>query len=201
MAPALHETERDGKHPTRDATDSLALLWRRYTVWTERDEQHALGARQALREAAQSTRQQAGSVLHHQRARAAGGAHAVADALRSSATVLRQSDSPAIADYLDQAARGVEAASRRLREEDLDSLIGTAEDYARRQPAMFLGASVVAGLALGRFLKSSSARRNRGERSATVEAPAPPTVRRYDGPTATPRSDGETSAPADLLEY
>ena len=171
-------------------------------MWNERDEQHAQGARQALRETADSTKQQAGAVFHDQRDRVAGGAHAVADALRSSADSLRQSDSASVAGYFDQAAHRVEDLSRRLREEDFGSLMHTAQDYARRQPAVFLGASVAAGLALGRFLKSSSGRRERMAEPDTGYRPASTDMTpRYDGPAVPVRDGSPSPATSEFLEY
>jgi hypothetical protein len=42
----------------------------------------------------------------------------------------------------------------------MGELVGQVQDFARRHPTAFLGATVIAGFALIRFLKSSAASRN-----------------------------------------
>jgi hypothetical protein len=44
-----------------------------------------------------------------------------------------------------------------LRRRDLSELLGGVQDFARRQPTAFLGATVLAGFAVVRLLKSSTA--------------------------------------------
>jgi hypothetical protein len=63
---------------------------------------------------------------------------------------------PQVAPYVRQAADGLERASSALRERSVGDLFGMAEDFARREPVAFLGASVLAGFMLTRFLKSSA---------------------------------------------
>ena len=64
-----------------------------------------------------------------------------------------------VADYIKRAADGLERFSGAMRDRDLSSLMGDAEDFARRQPAVFIGAGVAVGFLLARFLRSSSERR------------------------------------------
>ena len=56
-------------------------------------------------------------------------------------------------------AEGLEQVSEALRRRDLADLVESVEDFARRQPVAFIGGTVAAGLAFGRFMKSSAARR------------------------------------------
>jgi hypothetical protein len=66
------------------------------------------------------------------------------------------------------------------------------EDFARRQPALFIGGSVAAGFALARFLKSSADRREREEGPReTAYRPASP----RPAPAASTAADGTTEAP------
>jgi len=65
----------------------------------------------------------------------------------------------AVADYIQRAADGLERFSDAVRHRDVSSLMGDAEDFARRQPAVFIGAGVAVGFMLARFLRSSSERR------------------------------------------
>lgn len=64
---------------------------------------------------------------------------------------------PQVGQYIRRAAEQVESVSEALRRRDLNELVGEVQDFARRQPTAFLGATVLAGFALMRFLKSSTA--------------------------------------------
>ncbi len=57
-----------------------------------------------------------------------------------------------------------------MRERDVDQLLGTVEDFARRQPVAFLGAAVMAGFGIARLMKSSADRRHGAAASAGPRA-------------------------------
>src|SRR5215212_10168648 len=79
----------------------------------------------------------------------------VARAVRESGTQLRQ-DRPEIAGFTDTVADRVEQASMYLRQHDAQDLFAEAERFARRQPALVVGGGLVAGLILGRILRSGA---------------------------------------------
>jgi ElaB/YqjD/DUF883 family membrane-anchored ribosome-binding protein len=64
---------------------------------------------------------------------------------------------PQVATIADQAAARVEGLSGYLRDHDLDDAFRDTEDYARRQPLVFLGAAFAVGFIAARFLKASTA--------------------------------------------
>ena len=55
---------------------------------------------------------------------------------------MRNQDEGPIADYVDTAASQVEQFANMLREQDLEQLMATTAQFARRQPALFLGAAL-----------------------------------------------------------
>lgn len=57
---------------------------------------------------------------------------------------------------LGQIANGLADASEAIRDKDLGEIVHSVSDFARRNPAMFLGASVLLGFAATRFAKASS---------------------------------------------
>ena len=57
---------------------------------------------------------------------------------------------------------GLRSVSDSLRGKDLDQIVQDAESFARRQPALFLGAAALAGFLAVRFLKSSKPADNAG---------------------------------------
>ena len=83
----------------------------------------------------------------------------MASAVRGAAEQFDEHGNAAVADYIHRAADGLERLSETVRSRDLSSLMGDAEDFARRQPAVFIGAGVAVGFLLARFLRSSSERR------------------------------------------
>ena len=112
--------------------------------------------------------QLAGGVLSHAResasdqissgkARVAEGLGSVAEAIRHAGEDLRSKDAANLTEYASRAADQVEAASDYLKESSLSDVVGDIGDFARREPAMFLGGAFVLGLVGGRFLKSSHA--------------------------------------------
>jgi hypothetical protein len=64
--------------------------------------------------------------------------------------------------YVDKVAEQVERASDYLRSADLETVMGSAEDYARREPLLFLGGAFALGMVAARFLGSSSRKVTRG---------------------------------------
>ena len=105
------------------------------------------------------------SLVDQQKESAASAVGGWAEALRQTARNLEEREQPAAGRYVDWAADGVERFSRSLREQELDQLVHQAEQFARRQPALFLGGAVALGFVASRFLKSS-AERHRMDREA-----------------------------------
>ena len=99
------------------------------------------------------------SYLEERKALLADNVGGVADAARNAAQQFDEQGNAMVADYIHRAADGLERFSDAVRNRDVSSLMGEAEDFARRQPAVFIGAGVAVGFLLARFLKSSSERR------------------------------------------
>ena len=62
---------------------------------------------------------------------------------------------PQAGEYIRRAADQIDNTSDAIRQRDLSELLDGVQDFARRQPTAFLGATVLAGFAAIRFLKSS----------------------------------------------
>jgi hypothetical protein len=65
--------------------------------------------------------------------------------------------SPAMAEWVRKAANELDGVSRNLKDKSVGDLLTMGKDFARREPAAFIAASAIAGFALSRLLKSSSA--------------------------------------------
>jgi hypothetical protein len=67
---------------------------------------------------------------------------------------------PQAGHYIRQAAAQLENVSDALRTRDISELAGDVRDFARKQPAAFFGAAVLAGFAAVRFFKSAPEHRD-----------------------------------------
>jgi len=108
------------------------------------------------RELASKAQAQARSMLDEQMQAAAGQVEGFAKALRKTSEQLDAQDQAAAARYVERTAEGLDSFSNTLRDQDLDSLTTQVQDYAKRQPAVFLGGAIAAGFLVARFLKSSA---------------------------------------------
>jgi hypothetical protein len=102
------------------------------------------------------------SQLSTQKDRATDGIGNVVRAVRQSTQQLRDQQHDTIAQYVDQAAAQLERFSNTLKEKNVGELIGEAQRFARRNPALFIGGAFAVGLLSARFFKSS---RDQGDAS------------------------------------
>ncbi|MCA9874778.1 MAG: hypothetical protein KC441_14005 [Anaerolineales bacterium] len=108
---------------------------------------------------------QAKSALASQKDEAAGQLHGLAQALRETGDQLRDQDEGGMfASYSNQVADQIDRVSGYLQDRDMNDLMHDAEDFARRQPELFIGGAFTLGLLAARFMKSSSPETN-GRRS------------------------------------
>lgn len=95
--------------------------------------------------------------IDEQKSRASDTLGSLAGAVRGMTQPLRDGGQSQMADYANKAADGIERWASNLRQQDLEDAVRAVEQFARRQPAMFLGLAFGAGLVAARFLKSSGA--------------------------------------------
>jgi ElaB/YqjD/DUF883 family membrane-anchored ribosome-binding protein len=100
-------------------------------------------ATSAAEQRASSTMTQVGDTLEH----LARAVHGASDEIRA--------EQPQLAGFGDTAADQVERAAQYLREHDAREVIDGAQDFARRQPVVVVGAGLALGLLVGRALKSA----------------------------------------------
>jgi hypothetical protein len=95
------------------------------------------------------------SQLNTQKDRATQGIGSVASAVRQSTQKLRDERHETIAQYVEQAATELDRFASNLKNKDVPALFNDAQRFARRNPAVFIGAAFAIGLAAARFFKSS----------------------------------------------
>jgi hypothetical protein len=89
----------------------------------------------------------------------------VADALGQAASDLEQRNSTS-AHYAKLVADNAERLAETIRTNDVDQLLGKAQDFGRQQPALFMGAAALLGFAASRFVLASAKRREQQAASA-----------------------------------
>jgi uncharacterized protein YjbJ (UPF0337 family) len=80
----------------------------------------------------------------------------VADAVETLSDQLRRGNQALLADYAGRAGGQVDQLATYLRQSDPNQVLHDIEDFARREPALFLAGAFAIGLLGTRFLKSSS---------------------------------------------
>jgi len=106
------------------------------------------------------------SMLEEQRQQVAEKVSGIAEALRNAAKSLDQSQNRALAGYVDQAADQVASIYRTVRERHWNEIVADTEDFARRQPTLFVLGAVATGFLVGRFLWAGG-RHRRGDAEAS----------------------------------
>lgn len=112
-------------------------------------------AQETAGQVAEQAKQRALTQIDTQKEHAAGSLDAVAQALRQSGDQLRTKQQEPLANLAGTAAERVERFSGYLRHTDVNDMIRDVEQFARRQPAAFLGGAFTLGVLAARFLKSS----------------------------------------------
>ena len=139
---------------------------------TDRAREKAGELKRQAEETAHGMRDRARSMAEQQKHAAAGRVEGVAHALRKASDDLREQGQPMIAEYSRYAAEGLESMAQSLDRRNVDDFVEGVENFARQRPVAFLGGAMVAGFALARFMKSSSARRYRRMDRAAQAYPA-----------------------------
>lgn len=80
----------------------------------------------------------------------------VAHAFRKTGEQLREEEQGDLAGYTDRVAEQVERVSGYLEGKGLRDVLDDVSAFARRQPGLFVGGALVAGLVAARFLRSST---------------------------------------------
>jgi hypothetical protein len=108
------------------------------------------------REVVEEAASRAQEVAQAERQRWANEVDGVARALGHAADSLRSDGRDTIAQYTERAAEGVHRAGRMLRDRNPRELVRGVEDFARREPLMFLGGALLLGAAVSRLLKNAA---------------------------------------------
>ena len=79
----------------------------------------------------------------------------VASSLKDSSTQMRDGDAAPVGDVVGRFADQIDRAADYIERSEVDEIVRGVEGFARRNPALFLGAAFAVGVLGARFLKSS----------------------------------------------
>jgi hypothetical protein len=99
-----------------------------------------------------------------------------ANAIRKAGDELAEGDQSMAGRVVRQAADGLEGLARSMSDKRPEEMLDAVRDFGRRNPTAFIAGSVLAGLAIGRFLKSSSALDRPQGFGAVATSPGPDEV-------------------------
>lgn len=83
------------------------------------------------------------------------GLDTVADGARQTTRHLRDQHHDYLASYVEKAADHLERVTAHLKEKDIGELVEDVQKFARRRPAVFIGAAFVVGFLCSRLLRSA----------------------------------------------
>ena len=113
-------------------------------------------AKEELRHRTESVKEDVKARAEEGKSVAAEGLETFAAAIRKAGEDLKDHDQTTTARLVSEAANGLEGFSRLLNEKSIDGVVDSVRSFARANPTAFVAGSVLAGVALGRFIRSSS---------------------------------------------
>ncbi|WP_176480265.1 hypothetical protein [Mesorhizobium sp. WSM3859] len=134
LSDRIQEETQSAGEALHDARDEVA----------RRAGAYAAEAQQAVAEKAEQAQRDIGSSLS-----------AFGGALRAASDHLAESDQGAASKFMQEAASGLEQLSSSLKEKPFGQVLEDVQSFGRQNPGALLAGSVLAGLALGRFIKAS----------------------------------------------
>lgn len=123
--------------------------------------------------------------LADQKSRATEQLGGIQEALKQTTETLRDNGQEPVANAVEQAAGQVERLNSYLQNRSVGDLLSDAEQFARREPGLFLGAAALIGLAAGRFVRASRPTPNYDRSGGSYgrgHLPRPMYDARYDAP-------------------
>ncbi|GAB4453018.1 MAG: hypothetical protein OHK0029_04970 [Armatimonadaceae bacterium] len=158
LASATEQVKEDAKNALAGTKDQAKEL-------ASQAKEQALNAveqtKQKAGEMVEKTRGQVREQISTRKEDAAGTLTNVADALRQSSNTLRDAEgetSTKLGNFQEAAADQIERFSGYLRDKDLEDIVRDTNQFAHRQPTLFIGGAFLVGIFAARFFKSSERR-------------------------------------------
>lgn len=154
-------TNQGFSEATRSQSTSEALRDSAEAVRSQAERQGAAGL-DSLKEGARSlgeeAKERASRYVEGGKETVTGSLDTFAQAIRRASDELNESDQTMAAQLVRQAAGGLESLSRSIGGASIQDMVDSVRSFGRSNPVAFVGVSVLAGLALGRFARASAQR-------------------------------------------
>jgi len=108
-----------------------------------------------------------------QKERASSKISEISSALHQTGQQLDQNGQAPIGDIAETVATRIDSVSSYLRERNVDDMLMDGQDFARRQPALFIGLAVILGVMIARFMKSSAPQQDMSSQSMSPSSMSP----------------------------
>lgn len=128
--------------------------------------------RDAAHDVGEATQQHAENMYNHQRDSAAEQTRKLTDVFQKMADEFDNQEQPYFSEQARKLANTADRFSNKLREKDLRSICSDAQNYSRREPALFIGGAIAAGFLVSRFLRSSSQHQS----TSSAQSSGPPST-------------------------
>ena len=119
---------------------------------------------------ADNARQKAVGALEERQHKVTGAIGDFANAIRRAGDDLNEHNQGMAAQLLTRGADSLEGLSRTIDGKTPGEMLGAVRDFGRRHPVAFIGGAVLAGLAIGRFVRSSIPEENPDDGTFNYEA-------------------------------
>ncbi|MBV8613427.1 MAG: hypothetical protein JOY66_06595 [Acetobacteraceae bacterium] len=153
QAGAAEVTRKAGDHASSLAEDAQNRAGQVAGVAQDRAHEVLQKARDAASGVASSVQERFGDAVGDRRDQAAGAIDTAAERAHKAADTLRDANQSWLSGIVGSSADELGAFAEMIRTNDLNGLMQRAQGLAHRQPALFAGASVVAGFALARMVR------------------------------------------------
>lgn len=151
-----NQTSTDKSWSSDNATSDVAKAAEEVTEQVKKSADEVMtAAKETVQDLAEPLKDKALDLAKEQKDAGADHLRMLARAMNSASQAV-QSDVPQLANYIKNLSGKLEQVSTDIRDQELDQLGQSASDFAKRNPALVFGGAMLAGLALTRFLKSSS---------------------------------------------
>ncbi|WP_447555413.1 hypothetical protein [Vreelandella sp. EE22] len=111
--------------------------------------------KEAAHDISDAAQHQAEHLYDNQRKAFAEQAHKFTDVMKKAADDFDNQQQPFFSQQVRKVANLADGFSNQLRDKDLRRICHDAQDYSRREPAIFIGGAIAAGFLAARFLRSS----------------------------------------------
>ena len=161
-----------------DAARARSTLSREAESAREEGRRAARTAGEEASRLTETAKQRAGEAVENQKETMADSMGDFAAAIRKASDELGGRDQSMAASMVREVAHGLEQASRSIHGQNVQDLTRSVASFARRQPTAFLLGATLAGVALGRFVRSSGDHHHEGQGpTRATPSSASPTTR------------------------